>query len=151
MSDTEAPAVAPTGPASHTQPRAEMTGWAGWVIFAGVLLILIGAFHACEGLVAIFDPGYYAVTENGLAIEIDYTGWGWVHLILSLLLIGAGAGLIAGQMWARVVGVVLASFGALVNLAFLAAYPIWSTMLIALDVLVIYAIVVHGRELKSRR
>lgn len=148
MSSTEIPSVAPIEPTTRPQ-QGEPTAWAGWVVFGGVLLILIGGFHACEGFVAIFDPGYYTVTESGLAIEIDYTAWGWIHLGLSALVILAGIGLLAGQMWARVVAIALAALGALVNVAFLAAYPIWSTLLIVLDVVVIYAIAVHGREVKK--
>jgi hypothetical protein len=71
-----------------------------------------------------------------------------VHLLGGLLLILAGAGLFAGQMWARVVGVILAVVSIVINFAFFAACPLWSTLIIAIDVLVIWALVVHGREPK---
>jgi hypothetical protein len=113
-------------------------------------LILLGFFQAIQGLVAIFDPGYYLVGPEGLVVNVDYTAWGWTHLIVGLLAIAAGAGLLMGNTVARVVGVVLAVVSAVLNLAFIAAYPVWSTIVIALDVIVIYAIVVHGRELQNR-
>ena len=125
------------------------SGWTGWVVFAGVMLALLGVFQAIEGLVALFDHGYYLVGANGLAVHVNYTTWGWVHLILGVIAILAGVGLLAGNMAARVVGVGLAVLSAIVNLAFVAAYPVWSVIVIALDVIIIYAIVVHGRELKS--
>jgi hypothetical protein len=129
--------------------RDQVTGWTGWVVFAGLMLVMLGLFQALEGLVAIFDQGYYLVGSEGLVVNVDYTVWGWVHLILGVLAIAAGFGLIAGNMAARVVGVILAVISAILNLAFIAAYPVWSIIVIAIDVIVIYAIVVHGRELKN--
>jgi len=130
-------------------PPPEPTGWAGWVVFASMMMIMVGSFQAIIGLVALFDSGYYVVTANNLVVNVDYTGWGWTHLILGALAVAAGFGLIAGQMWARVVGIAMALVSAVVNLAFMAAYPWWSITVIALDILVIYAIAMHGRELKA--
>jgi len=130
-------------------PPPEPTGWAGWVVFASMMMIMVGSFQAIIGLVALFDSGYYVVTENSLVVNVDYTGWGWTHLILGAVAVAAGFGLIAGQMWARVVGIAMALVSAVVNLAFMAAYPLWSITVIALDILVIYAIAMHGRELKA--
>jgi hypothetical protein len=79
---------------------------------------------------------------------VDYNVWGWVHLILGILAVATGFGLLAGNTAARVVGIVLAVLSAILNLIFIAAYPVWSTIVIAVDIIVIYAIVVHGRELK---
>jgi hypothetical protein len=128
----------------------EMTGWVGWVVFAGLMMIMLGFFQAIEGLVAIFDDGYYLVRPDGLVVNVDYTTWGWLHLIVGVLAIAAGLGLIAGNIVARVVAVGLALLSAVLNLAFIAAYPVWSTIVIAVDVIVIYAIIVHGRELQNR-
>jgi hypothetical protein len=130
--------------------RNEPTGWAGLVIFAGVMLVMLGGFQAMEGIVAIIRDEYYLVTRNGLVIDLDYTTWGWIHLCLGLLAAAAGVGIFAGQMWARVLGIVIAVLSALANMAFLAAYPIWATIMIAVDVLVIYALAMHGREVKSQ-
>jgi hypothetical protein len=80
---------------------------------------------------------------------MDYTAWGWTHLLLGVVAVAAGFGVLLGQMWARVAGIVIALLSALVNIAFVSAYPVWSTIIIATDVLVIYALAVHGREIKS--
>jgi hypothetical protein len=133
----------------HRQQPSEPTGWVGWIFFAGVMMIMMGIFHACAGLVALFNDEYYLVGKNGLAVNVDYTAWGWVHLLLGVVVALAGLALMVGQMWARVLGVVLALASAIVNIGFLAAYPVWSAMIIAIDVLVIYAIIVHGREVKA--
>lgn len=125
------------------------TGWAGWVVFGGVMLIMVGLFQAIQGLVALFDDGFYLVRPNGLVVDVNYNTWGWTHLAIGIVAALTGLGLLAGNMVARVLGVVIAVLSAVVNLAFISAYPVWSTIVIALDVIVIYAIIVHGRELKS--
>ena len=125
-----------------------MSGWTGWVVFAGVIMMMMGAFHVIQGLVALFQDTYYLVGQEGLVVQVDYTTWGWVHTILGAVVILAGVALLAGQMWARVVAIILAFASALVNIAFLAAYPVWSLTMIALDVLVIYAVTAHGKEMK---
>ena len=102
------------------------TGWTGWVAFAGVMMIVMGAFDAIEGLVALFKDSYYVVRPSGLVVNVDYTAWGWVHLILGLVALAAGFGVLSGRTWARVVGIILAVVWALVNIAFIAAYPVWS-------------------------
>jgi hypothetical protein len=125
------------------------TGWTGWVVFASFMMIMAGSFQAIEGLVAIFDDGFYHVTENGLVVNVDYSVWGWTHLLLGALLIICGVGVLAGNIVARVVAILLAGLSALVNLVFLEAYPIWGILIITVDVLVIYSLVVHGRELRG--
>ena len=124
------------------------SGWTGWIVFAGVMMLMMGAFHVIQGLVALFQDTYYLVGQEGLVVQVDYTTWGWVHTILGAVVILAGVALLAGQMWARIVAIILAFGSALVNIAFLGAYPIWSLMMIAIDVLVIYAVTMHGKEMK---
>lgn len=124
------------------------SGWVGWVFFAGLMMIMVGSFHAIAGLVALFKDEYYLVGKSGLAWSVDYTTWGWVHLILGVVVALAGIGIMLGQTWARVVGIIVAMLSAIANIAFLAAYPVWSALIITLDVVVIYALVVHGREAK---
>src|SRR5690242_20093274 len=133
----------------HSGPPA--TGWAGWVVFGGVMLIMVGLFQAIQGLVALFDDGFYLVRASGLVVDVNYNTWGWTHLAIGVIAALTGLGLLAGNIVARVLGVVIAVLSALVNLAFISAYPVWSTIVIALDVIVIYAIIVHGRELKSEQ
>lgn len=152
MSDTQnvAPASSPRTGRAAREPL-EPTGWVGWVVFAGIMMIMMGAFQAMTGFVALFNSDYYLVGQNGLVVSVDYTAWGWVHLIVGGLAVIAGLGIIAGQTWARVVGIILAVVAALVNMTFLAAYPVWMTILIAVDVIVIYALAVHGREVRAYR
>jgi len=141
---------------SHRRPAAtdvryedERTGWAGWVVFGGVMLMMVGAFQIIEGLVALFDDGFYLVARSGLVVDVDYNTWGWIHIIIGLVGVLVGVGLMAGNTAARIAGVVIAFLSALANLAFTSAYPVWSVLVIVLDIIVIYAIIVHGRELKS--
>jgi len=146
---TSSATVGPSVPRQSGTAAPEPTGWVGWIAFAAFMMIMVGAFHVIQGLVAIFQDDYYLVTDNGLTVHLDYTSWGWTHIIAGLVVIGAGLGLFAGQMWARVVGIVLASISALLNFAFIASYPFWSTIVIAMDVFVIMALTVHGREMKE--
>jgi len=127
------------------------SGWVGWIGFAGVIMMMLGTFHAIQGLVALFNDEYYLVSSSGLVVSLDYTAWGWIHLVGGAVLVGAGLGVFSGQVWARTVGVIAAVLSAIVNVAFLAAYPVWSLMMIALDVVLILALTVHGSEVKARR
>ena len=148
MSDTQQRRTyTPDDPYTPDSPRP--TAWVGMVLFGGIMLLMMGGFQIIEGLVALFKDDYYLVTRNGLVVNIDYTAWGWTHLLIGLVAAATGIGVLLGQTWARVVGIVIAVISALVNITFLAAYPIWSTIIIATDVLVIYALAAHGREVRS--
>jgi len=131
-------------------PPPEPTAWAGWVLFGAMMLVMVGAFQAIVGLTALFKDNYYVVGKSGLLVNVNYTAWGWVHLALGVIAVAAGVGLFTGQMWARILGIGMALVSSLVNLAFIAAYPLWSLTVITLDVVVIYAIAMHGKELQSR-
>jgi hypothetical protein len=128
-------------------PRA--SGWTGWIVFAAALLLMAGGFQLMQGLVALFDDGFYVVGSDGLAVPVDYTVWGVVQLLVGTLACLIGIGLVTGNMVARGAAVALAGFSAIANLAFLPAAPVWGLLLIGLDVVVIYAVVVHGGELES--
>lgn len=151
--ETTATQAAPSQAAAARQAAAEPqpTGWVAWIFFAATMMLILGVFHAIQGLVAIFNDSYYLVGKSGLTVQVDYTAWGWTHLVLGVLVAAAGVALFTGRTWARVVGVAVAALSALVNIGFLAAYPVWSTILIALDVLVIWAITVHGAEMRDVR
>jgi hypothetical protein len=133
-------------PTQRRPSEPQSDAWFGWIAFAGIMMILVGTFEAFEGLAAIFKDEFFVVTNNGLLVSANYTAWGWLHLILGAVVVAAGCGVFVGKTWARVVGIVLAMLSATVNLAFLAAYPVWSVMVITLDVIVIYALAVHGKE-----
>jgi hypothetical protein len=121
------------------------TAWVGWIWFAGIMLIMLGAFGAIEGLVALFRQNYYVYSPDQILV-LDLTGWGWLHLIAGVLAVVTGVALLSGQTWAGPVAVVLVALDALANLAFIGVTPLWSAIAITLCVLVIWAIVVHGDE-----
>lgn len=146
MSQTHANEPAAPRPAGHATVRP--TGWVGWIIFAGVTMIVLGAFSIIEGLVAVFQRSYYLVGPNNLLVHVNYSTWGWVHFGIGVAVVLVGFGVMTGAMVARVLGIALAVISAIVNLAFIAAYPVWGIIIIALDVLVIYALAVHGREMR---
>lgn len=128
--------------------ETEMTGWTGWVVFAGVMMVVLGFFHVIQGITALVNSGYYVVTESDLVVQINFTAWGWVHLGVGIVVLLAGIAVMSGQMWARVVGIAFAVLSAIVNIGFLAAFPLLSAIIIAVDVVVIYALAVHGGELR---
>jgi hypothetical protein len=134
-----------------TTSGSEPTGWVGWIAFASSIMVVLGIFQVIQGFVAIFDDGYYRVAPSGLVVNIDYTAWGWTHLLLGLLIVASGVGLLSGNVAARTVAVVLAGLSAILNLLFIEAYPVWAIIVIAIDVLVIYAVTVHGREMSRTR
>ena len=125
------------------------TGWTGWIIFAGVILLISGIFSVVQGLVAVIGPNAYYVVGGGSLWLFDVAGWGWWNLILGLLLVLTAVALMAGQAWARVVAIILVILSAVGQLLLLPAQPWWSLIVIAIEVLVLYAIIVHGRELRD--
>jgi len=129
--------------------QAGSTGWTGWIAFASMMMVMLGSFHAFQGFIALLDDDYYLVPKSGLAIHVDYTTWGWVHLVLGSIIALAGFALLAGRMWARIVAVLAALVSAVVNVAFMAAFPVWSSLMVILDIVIIWAVMVHGREMKS--
>ena len=112
---------------------------------AGVLMIMMGMLNAIQGLVALFDQNYYLAGPNNVLV-FDLTTWGWVHLVIGVLVLATGVSLLFDATWARVVTVILAGLESVAQLAFIGVYPLWSTIMITLCVLVIWAIVVHGDE-----
>lgn len=132
-----------------TEGSRGTSAWVGWIAFAGIILIMLGTFHLMQGFVALTNDDYYLVDSSGLVVDMDYTAWGWVHLIGGVILIMAGVGVFSGKVWARVVGTLVALVSAIVNLAFLSAYPVQSILMIALCVVIIMALTVHGSEIKA--
>ena len=118
----------------------------GFIMFAGVMMIMAGSFQAFSGLVAIFENEFYVTTPNYL-LQLDATSWGWIHLLLGLLVVLAGFAVLNGMVWGRIIGVVLAVLSAFANFAFIPYSPFWSTLIIAVDIFVIWALTVHGRDI----
>lgn len=123
------------------EPRAAN----GWTAFAATIAMLAGFFNIIIGLVALFKNDYYVAAPGGYLV-LNLTGWGWLHLIVGALAAAAGAALFSGAGWAKIVVVILAGFNALAMLAFLSAAPAWGLIVIALDVLVIWAVIAHSSE-----
>jgi hypothetical protein len=120
----------------------------GLILFAGIMMMMLGAFHAIAGVVALVQDTFYVAVPNYL-LQLDVTTWGWIHLFAGIIAVLAGLGVIVGQTWARVVGIIIAVLSAIANFAFIPYYPVWSLLIIALDVFVIWALAAHGGELAT--
>jgi hypothetical protein len=118
----------------------------GWTKFAGIMMILIGLFHALAGLSGVLKDDVYAVLPN-YVLKFDVSTWGWIHLVIGIVVVLAGFSVWNGAVWARTVGVIIAAASALASFAWIPLYPIWSIVLIAIDVTVIWALTVHGRDI----
>jgi len=108
-------------------------------VFAGIMLIVAGAFEVIQSIAAIAKDEYLVVLPN-YVYSIDVTGWGWIHLLIGLILAAIGVFLLLGKGWAQVAGIVVAGISALINFSWLPYSPLWALLLIAVDVLVIWAL-----------
>ena len=134
---------------SPSRSRENTSGWAvGFTIFAAIMMLMVGAWQALQGLIAIFENEFYVTTRN-YTFQFDATSWGWIHLVLGLIMAFAGWGLLSGQTWARIVGITLAALSATVNFLFIPYYPFWAILIIAVDIFVIWALAAHGREFRE--
>jgi hypothetical protein len=125
-------------------PEPQVSGWAvAGATFAATMMILIGIFQFIAGLAAVINDDFYVVAQN-YAFDLDVSGWGWIHMIVGILLAVGGFFLFAGRAWAAVFAIVLAGLSALVNFFFIPYYPFWSILVIALDVWVIWALTRPG-------
>jgi hypothetical protein len=121
-----------------------VSGWAlGGVAFAGTLMIMSGAFQAIAGLVAIFDDEFYVIGRN-YTFDLDVTAWGWIHLLIGILLLLVGFSLLARRAWAGIFAVTLAVLSAVANFFFIPYYPFWAIVVIAIDVWIIWALTRPG-------
>ena len=122
----------------------EVSGSAiGGLVFAATVLMLIGVFQAIAGLVAILDDNFYLVTRN-YTFDLDVTAWGWIHLLVGILLVIVGSALFARSPWAGVAAIMLASLSAVANFFFIPYYPFWAILVIALDIWVIWSLTRPG-------
>ena len=125
----------------------EPSGWAmGWTAFAGIMMVLMGGWWIITGLVAIVNDEFYVVGEEYI-FQFDVTTWGWIHLILGIIILASGFGLFTANVWARTVGVIIAVIAALVGFAWLPWYPIWAIIFIAVSVAIIWALTAHGHDI----
>lgn len=132
-----------------SEPRSvddqeQLSGWAvGGITFAACILTIIGFFQIIGGLAAIIDDDFFVVVRN-YAFDVDTSAWGWIHLVLGILLVITGFGLFSRSAWAGVTAIFLASLSAVVNFFFIPYYPFWAIVIIALDVWVIWALTRPG-------
>jgi hypothetical protein len=121
--------------------------WSGWIMFAGVMMMLIGAFNAFEGLVAIFSEDYFVRGEDQLLV-LDFTTWGIAMLVWGGVLAAVGGYLMAGREWARWVAVIVVAINALGHVGFM-AFPIWNVLVVGLSVTVIFALTVRWDDAQA--
>jgi hypothetical protein len=134
-----------------TTPPAGARGtssWVGWIAFASLLMLGAGVLHMVQGLVALFDQRYFVVPSRAVVLDLGYTTWGWLHLLVGLVIAAAGVLVLAGTVWARAVGTLVAMVSAVGSMLFAAAHPAYALLTIAIDVVVILALTVHGSEVK---
>jgi hypothetical protein len=118
----------------------------GFTYFAAIMMMIAGGFDVLQGLSAIIKQHYYVIGPNYL-YKINVTTWGWVHLILGIVLVVAGVFLLNGALWARIVGIIAAALVAIANFLWLPYAPVWAIIVIAACVLVIWALALHGRDI----
>lgn len=123
-------------------------GAVGLTVFAAILMILGGVFHAVQGLVALVNDDFYVIGPE-YVFQFDITAWGWVHLLAGILVASAGFFLLQGAVWARTVAVIVAGLSIILNFMWLPYYPVWSMLVIAFDVFVIWAVTAHGRDVTA--
>jgi hypothetical protein len=109
------------------------------------MLLMNGAFQALQGLAAIRDDTLFVVGSS-YAYKLDVTAWGWIHLIGGIVVAGAGFFVLRGRLWARLVGIVMAAGSAILNFFYIPYYPIWSVLIIALDIAIIWALATYRDE-----
>ena len=132
--------------ATMDRSSTEVSGWAfGFAAFAGAIMLMIGIFEAFAGIAAIFNDEFFVVSRN-YTFDLDITAWGWIHLILGVIIAFAGISIYSGATWGRAVGIVLAILSAVANFFFIPYYPVWSVLIIALCIAVIWALTVYDRD-----
>jgi len=128
---------------------AKSSGLAVGITFtAALILIFAGVFGIIEGIVGLVNNDFYVVTQKWV-FQLNTTTWGWIHIIVGVIALGAGFGLFAGQVWARTVAVIAACLSIIANFLWLPYYPWWALLIIAFDVFVIWAVTAHGRDLSD--
>jgi hypothetical protein len=126
--------------------------WAGWIAFAGMMLVLIGMINILQGIVALIWDDRVVVTPNNFVL-VDLTSWGWTVLLSGLLMVAVSAGLFAGQTWARVAAIVIVIVHAATQILWIGAFPLWSLLMIGLDTVVLFALTARwsaAQEVGSR-
>jgi hypothetical protein len=127
--------------------RQPSTAAVGWALFAAIMLMIGGMFQIIAGIAAIIEDDFFVAGQKWV-FEFDVTTWGWIHVILGVLLLLVGAGILTGNVAARTVGVIIAGLSAIATFAYLPYYPVWAIIVIAIDVAIIWALTAHGRDVE---
>ncbi|NGN62623.1 hypothetical protein G5C51_01720 [Streptomyces sp. A7024] len=122
----------------------------GFSVLAGSMMLLTGIYHAIVGLAAIIDDKFFVATAN-YSFEFDTTTWGWLQLISGLVLVVTAGGIFGGHTWARVVGIAVAGLSAVESFFFIPYHPVWAILIIAFDVVAIWALSVYGSNGRPRQ
>jgi hypothetical protein len=126
----------------------ETTPWTGWVSFAALIMMLSGTLTGIMGFLAVINNNWSMWNNNGAPYGSVYF-WGWWSMFVGVLVIAVGAALLRGSMFARTVVVFVAAGSLLTHFVTLNISPLWSLIVITIDVLVIWAVMVHGKEMKA--
>jgi hypothetical protein len=140
-------------PGTSAASEAPSGTWSGWVRFGAVVMVVVGVFGVIEGLAALLSPTYF-VAANGQVFVLSWGTWGWVHLVLGALVALVGASLLSADApsWARGTAIALVALSAIVHLVLIPVAPVWSIVVVALDIVVLYALVTTwGEPLAARR
>ena len=119
---------------------------ANWSAFAGIMMVVGGGWWIIVGLSAVVDEAFYVAGPEYI-FQFDATTWGWIHLLLGIVVLLAGLAIFTGAVWARTVGVIIAVLWAILAFSWLPWHPIWAISLIAISVFVIWALTAHGRDI----
>lgn len=131
-----------------TGTQREVTGWVGWVAFAGAMMLMLGILQMMVGIAAIAKDDFWVAGDQGMLV-LSVQQWGWVQLIIGALITIAGFSALAGKFFGRLVGIVLSMGVMVANITYIVVTPIWSITVIFMAVFVMYALLVHGAEAKA--
>ena len=135
---------------TQSEPR-EITAWVGWVWFAAWLVGLAGVFQIIAGLVSIIRGDEYFGPTTQVAVDMGYAAWGWIHIFIGIFLIVAAFSLAKGHIYGRTIAVIAATVSAISQVMFLGGpNSLWALLVIVMDLFVIWAVMVHGGELKRQ-
>ena len=126
-----------------------MSGWTGWIFFAGVVLLIIGCLNAIEGLVALLKHTVYVIPSHNLVVTTSYNAWGWALLIWGIVMFLAGLGLFAARTWARWFAIIVVVINIIGLFAWFDAFPLWNIFVLALNIIVLYALTARWSEVRA--
>lgn len=128
------------------ETQQQRSGWAaGWATFAAAMLGLIGMFQILTGIAGLANDEFYLESPN-FVFDFDATAWGWIHLLLGIILMASAVGIMVGNVAARTVGVIVALISAITNFGFIPMYPVYAIVMIAVNITVIWSLTAHGRD-----